>query len=79
MGKWSEYFEDFPDKNPANSDRNGNFDAVGAAQRGAANEKARGVTAALHATLKRMQEAHWGANQDANRPEGRMNSVSQAT
>ncbi len=31
MGEWSEYFEDFPDENPANY-VNGKFDPKGAAQ-----------------------------------------------
>ncbi|CAG2148295.1 hypothetical protein [Cupriavidus numazuensis] len=29
MGEWSEYFEDFPEENPANYDKNGRFDPNG--------------------------------------------------
>jgi hypothetical protein len=33
MGEWSEYFEDFPEENPANYDRNGRFDPNGVHRR----------------------------------------------
>ena len=29
MGEWSEYFEDFPEENPANHDKNGSYDPNG--------------------------------------------------
>ena len=56
MGEWSEYFEDFPEENPANYDFNGKFDPAGAAQQRVAKSKVRADTAELHATIKRMQE-----------------------
>lgn len=33
MGEWSEYFEDFPEENPANYDKNGRFDPNGILRR----------------------------------------------
>lgn len=33
MGEWSEYFEDFPEENPANYDENGRFDPNGVLRR----------------------------------------------
>lgn len=33
MGEWSEYFEDFPEANPANYDKNGHFDPNGVLRR----------------------------------------------
>lgn len=56
MGEWSEYFEDFPDENPANYDISGKFDPAGAAQQRAAKSKVRAETEELHATIKRMQK-----------------------
>jgi hypothetical protein len=29
MGEWSEYFEDFPEENPANYDKRGRYDPDG--------------------------------------------------
>lgn len=29
MGEWSDYFEDFPEENPANYDKGGRFDPNG--------------------------------------------------
>lgn len=29
MGDWSEYFEDFPEENPANYDKQGRYDPTG--------------------------------------------------
>jgi hypothetical protein len=29
MGEWSDYFEDFPEENPANYDENGRYDPNG--------------------------------------------------
>jgi len=31
MGEWSDYFEDFPEENPANYDENGRYDPNGTA------------------------------------------------
>lgn len=33
MGEWSDYFEDFPEKNPANYDEHGRFDPEHRAER----------------------------------------------
>jgi hypothetical protein len=33
MGEWSEYFEDFPEENPANHNKNGRFDPNGVLRR----------------------------------------------
>lgn len=33
MGEWSEYFEDFPEENPASYDENGRFDPNGVLRR----------------------------------------------
>ena len=55
MGEWSDYFEDFPDENPANyvGDR---FDPQGAAAQRAQEAKVARESAELRATVKRMAE-----------------------
>lgn len=53
MGEWSEYFEDFPEENPANY-LNGRFDPQGAKLANAQNAKVRRETEELHRTIARM-------------------------
>ncbi len=56
MGDWSDYFEDFPDENPANY-ANGKFDPQGAAserQRQARDEQVAKESAALRRQMHEM-------------------------
>jgi len=53
MGEWSEYFEDFPEENPANF-VNGRFDPKGAANHYAAEERKRQVAKDSQALQQKM-------------------------
>ena len=55
MGEWSDYFEDFPEENPANYVGN-RFDPQGAAALRAQEAKVARESAELRATVKRMAE-----------------------
>lgn len=55
MGEWSEYFEDFPEENPANY-IDGHFDPASAAQRNKSLLDSKHASAQLRATIKQMQE-----------------------
>ena len=55
MGEWSDYFEDFPEENPANY-IDGKFNPELAAQTRAANDKVNFESNELKATIKRMAE-----------------------
>jgi len=55
MGEWSDYFEDFPEENPANYVGN-RFDPQGAAALHAQEAKVARESAELRATVKRMAE-----------------------
>jgi len=57
MGEWSEYFEDFPEENPANY-VDGRFDPQGAAARRAAEDKRRRDQADLNAEIRAIIEKH---------------------
>lgn len=58
MGEWSEYFEDFPEENPGNYDRNGRFNPQGAAAERAAESKLRQDQANLNAEIRAIVEKH---------------------
>ena len=53
MGEWSEYFEDFPEENPANW-IGGRFDPRAAADAREQQDKVRAAQARLDATIQRM-------------------------
>ncbi len=57
MGEWSEYFEDFPEENPANW-VDGRFDSRGAAQRAAAQAKVTQEQANLDAEIAAIVKKH---------------------
>lgn len=57
MGEWSDYFEDFPDENPANY-VNGRFDPQGAAAQRAAESKLRQDQANLNAEIRAIIQKH---------------------
>lgn len=57
MGEWSDYFEDFPDENPANY-VNGRFDPQGAATQRAAESKLRQDQANLNAEIRAIVQKH---------------------
>lgn len=57
MGEWSEYFEDFPEENPANW-IDGRFDPKGAAQRAAAHAKLTQEQANLDAEIAAIVKKH---------------------
>ncbi|KAB7628890.1 hypothetical protein [Stenotrophomonas rhizophila] len=53
MGEWSDYFEDFPEENPANF-VDGRFDPKGAAEMHARQMRLTEQQAALDSTVARM-------------------------
>jgi hypothetical protein len=53
MGEWSDYFEDFPDENPANY-VNGRFDPKGAEERNRQSARAAQVRAESAALQQKM-------------------------
>lgn len=53
MGEWSDYFEDFPEENPANW-VNGRFDPKGAQEQHAMTIQRERAQAELNGTIKRM-------------------------
>ncbi|HFF6214303.1 hypothetical protein WG628_03600 [Stenotrophomonas maltophilia] len=55
MGEWSEYFEDFPEENPANW-INGRFDPEGARREHQRAEVLAQSQAELNSTVRRMIE-----------------------
>ena len=57
MGEWSEYFEDFPEENPANW-VNGQFDPKGAEAQRASQQKVAQDQARLDAEIARIAEKH---------------------
>ena len=57
MGEWSEYFEDYPDENPANYVGN-RFDPKGADALRTQNAKISGEQAKLDAEIGRIVEKH---------------------
>jgi hypothetical protein len=57
MGEWSEYFEDFPDENPANYVQ-GKFDPHGANLQRQAQEKLRSDQSRLNAEIAAIVEQH---------------------
>lgn len=57
MGEWSDYFEDFPEENPAN-DVSGNFHPRDAAALHQANRKRLADQAALDAEIARIRALH---------------------
>lgn len=57
MGEWSEYFEDFPEENPANY-VDGRFDPQGAAAQRAAEDKRRREQANLNEEIRAIVERH---------------------
>ena len=57
MGDWSDYFEDFPEENPANY-INGRFDPQGASNYRAAKFKQECEQAALDAEIKAIIQKH---------------------
>ena len=57
MGEWSEYFEDFPEENPANY-VDGRFDPERAAALRAARARAAGEQAKLDAEIARIVAKH---------------------
>ena len=57
MGEWSEYFEDFPEENPANW-VNGKFDPRGAEALRASQQKVAQDQAQLDAEIARSVEKH---------------------
>lgn len=57
MGEWSDYFEDFPEENPANY-VNGRFDPRAAAVLRAANAKLSGEQATLDSEIARIIAKH---------------------
>ncbi len=57
MGEWSEYFEDFPEENPANW-VNGKFDPRGAEALRASQQKVAQDQAQLDAGIARIVEKH---------------------
>ncbi|MBL8638681.1 MAG: hypothetical protein JNN09_09380 [Alphaproteobacteria bacterium] len=58
MGEWSEYFEDFPEENPANYDSSGRFNPNGAAAERAAESKLRQDQAKLDAEIRAIVQKH---------------------
>ena len=57
MGEWSEYFEDFPEENPANR-VNGQFDPKGAEALRASQKKVAQDQARLDAEIAGINEKH---------------------
>ncbi|HEY0720753.1 MAG TPA: hypothetical protein VGE50_05825 [Gammaproteobacteria bacterium] len=57
MGEWSDYFEDFPEENPANYVGN-RFDPKGAEALRAAEAKATAEQAKLNAEIARIVKKH---------------------
>jgi hypothetical protein len=57
MGEWSEYFEDFPEENPANW-VNGRFDPAAAARKRAADQKVAQEQAKLDAEIAAIKLKH---------------------
>lgn len=57
MGEWSEYFEDFPDENPANY-VNGRFDPKGAAAQRAEQAEVTAQQAALNKEIADIVRKH---------------------
>lgn len=55
MGDWSDYFEDFPEENPANL-VNGRFDPAGAARERAIEEKRRTIALESRTLQRKMFE-----------------------
>ena len=51
MGEWSDYFEDFPEENPANHDEHGRYNPEHRAER----ERQRIANEKLDAALRRKQ------------------------
>jgi hypothetical protein len=64
MGEWSEYFEDFPDENPANY-VNGRFDPEGAAQLRSHQTEVSAKQAALNKEIADIIKKH----REAKKPE----------
>lgn len=62
MGEWSEYFEDFPEENPANC-INGRFDPKGAAAARAADGKLKQEQAELGAEIQAIVQKHRSSTQ----------------
>ena len=57
MAEWSDYFEDFPEENPANY-VNGRFDPKGAAELRARAEKTQQAQAKLNAEISGIISKH---------------------
>ena len=57
MGEWSDYFEYFPEENPANW-INGRYDPKGAAEARRRKEKLDREQAELNAEIRRIIEKH---------------------
>ena len=57
MGEWSEYFEDFPEENPANW-INGKFDPKGAAEQRTAQQRVAHDQAKLDAEIASIVAKH---------------------
>ena len=57
MGEWSEYFEDFPEENPANW-INGRYDPQAAAEARRKKEKLAREQAELNAEIRSIIEKH---------------------
>lgn len=68
MGEWSEYFEDFPEENPANW-INGRFDPAAAARQRSVEEGNRKVTAESQELQEKMFKMAEEAKQKANQRE----------
>jgi hypothetical protein len=64
MGEWSEYFEDFPDENPANY-VNGRFDPKGAAAQRAKQSEVSAQQAALNKEIADIVRKHCESKNDS--------------
>ena len=64
MGEWSEYFEDFPEENPANW-VNGRFDPAAAARQREIEESKRKVAEESNLLQQKMEQMAADAKRDA--------------
>lgn len=77
MGEWSEYFEDFPEENPANW-VNGRFDPAGAAAANAEMARRMVVVQESAALQKKMHQMAVDAKRAARERESAKTGVEQA-